>query len=70
VLELTTLDGLTIQRAGDAVVQLITHKVEAVLVYLACTSHTHARAVLAERLGKNAPPNAPSPTCASPARSS
>jgi WD40 repeat protein/DNA-binding SARP family transcriptional activator len=48
MLEITTLGGLSIQRDGQPVTGLATRKVEALLVYLACTGRTHVREVLAE----------------------
>jgi ABC-type oligopeptide transport system substrate-binding subunit/DNA-binding SARP family transcriptional activator len=48
VLELTTLGSLAIQRDGELVTGLATRKVEALLVYLACTHRPHAREFLAE----------------------
>ena len=48
VLEISTLGGLSIRLAGEPVTALKTRKVEALLVYLACTGRTHPREALAE----------------------
>jgi WD40 repeat protein/DNA-binding SARP family transcriptional activator len=48
LLEVTTLGGLSIQRDGYTVTELVTRKAEALLVYLVCTDRTHSREVLAE----------------------
>ncbi len=56
MLELTTLGGLAIQRDGELVTGLATRKVEALLVYLACTLRPHAREVLAELFWGERPP--------------
>ena len=47
-LEISTLGGLAIRLAGEPVTKLKTHKVESLLVYLACTGRTHPRETLAE----------------------
>jgi hypothetical protein len=47
VLELTTLGGLSIRLSGEPVTGLASRKVEALLVYLACTGRAHPRDVLA-----------------------
>ena len=49
MLRINTLGGLAITRDGEPVTGLATRKVEALLVYLACTGGSHAREVLAER---------------------
>jgi DNA-binding SARP family transcriptional activator len=48
MLEILTLGGLVIRRDGESVTELVPRKVEALLVYLACTGRTHSREVLAE----------------------
>jgi DNA-binding SARP family transcriptional activator len=48
VLEICTLGGLTIRHAGQPLTALKTRKVEALLVYLACTGRAHPRETLAE----------------------
>lgn len=50
LLEISTLGGLSIQYDGKPFTALVTHKVEALLVYLACTGRAHPRDVLAELL--------------------
>jgi DNA-binding SARP family transcriptional activator len=50
MLQIDTLGGLIITRDGDAVTQLATRKVVALLVYLACTGRAQGREVLAEFL--------------------
>jgi DNA-binding SARP family transcriptional activator len=47
-LKISTLGGLSIRLAGEPVTGLASRKVEALLVYLACTGRTHPREVLAE----------------------
>jgi DNA-binding SARP family transcriptional activator/predicted ATPase len=49
-LEIHTLGGLTIECDGQLIVGFASRKVEALLVYLACTGHAHPREVLAELL--------------------
>jgi DNA-binding SARP family transcriptional activator len=56
MLEITTLGGLSIQRDGEPVTEFATRKVEALLIYLACTGRTHAREVLAELFWEERPP--------------
>jgi len=47
-LEISTLGGLAIHLAGELVTGLASRKVEAPLVYLACTGRAHPREALAE----------------------
>ena len=47
-LKIATLGGLTIRCDGEAVADLASRKVEALLVYLACTRRVHRREMLAE----------------------
>lgn len=47
LLEIRLLGGLTIRRGGEPVTGLASHKVEALLAYLACTRRAHPREVLA-----------------------
>src|SRR5258706_6951668 len=49
-LQIFTLGNLQIKRNGALLTGFATRKVEALLVYLACTRTTHARATLAELL--------------------
>jgi DNA-binding SARP family transcriptional activator len=49
-LEISTLGGLSIQLGAKPVTGLASRKVEALLVYLACTPRPHPREVLAELL--------------------
>jgi WD40 repeat protein/DNA-binding SARP family transcriptional activator len=56
MLEITTLGGLSIQRDGELVTRLSTRKVQALLVYLACTRRTQVREVLAEMLWEERTP--------------
>jgi WD40 repeat protein/DNA-binding SARP family transcriptional activator len=51
-----TLGGLSITRDGEAVTQLATRKVAALLVYLACTERTCAREILAELMWEERTP--------------
>jgi predicted ATPase/DNA-binding SARP family transcriptional activator len=48
MLEIRTLGGLSVKLDGEPVTQLKTRKVEALLVYLACTTRAHPRETLAE----------------------
>jgi DNA-binding SARP family transcriptional activator len=48
MLATSTLGAVTIRRDGEPLTGLDTRKVEALLIYLACTGRTHAREVLAE----------------------
>jgi DNA-binding SARP family transcriptional activator len=50
MLEIRTLGGLSIKREGEPVTGFASRKVEALLVYLACTVREHPREVLAELL--------------------
>ncbi len=50
MLEITTLGGLSIKRNGELVTELASHKVEALLVYLACAGRPVAREQLAKLL--------------------
>ncbi len=56
MLKIDTLGGSTITRDGEAVTQLATRKVAALLVYLACTERACAREVLAEFLWEERTP--------------
>lgn len=49
-LEIRTLGGLLIECAGRPITGIVSRKVEAMLVYLACTGRPQAREVLAELL--------------------
>jgi WD40 repeat protein/DNA-binding SARP family transcriptional activator len=49
-LQIRTLGGLAIECDGQAVTSFDSRKVQALLVYLACTQHTQPREVLAEML--------------------
>ena len=49
-LKISTLGGLSIQRAGEPVADLVTRKAEALLVYLACMGTLQTREALAELL--------------------
>jgi DNA-binding SARP family transcriptional activator len=48
LLEISTLGGLSIRLAGESVSGLASRKVEALLVYLACSGRAQRREVLAE----------------------
>jgi len=48
VLQIRTLGGLAIRHDGEPVTGLASRKVEALLIYLACTGRAHPREVLAE----------------------
>jgi ABC-type oligopeptide transport system substrate-binding subunit/DNA-binding SARP family transcriptional activator len=48
MLAISTLGAVAIQRDGRPLTELDTRKVEALLIYLACTRRTHGREVLAE----------------------
>ena len=48
MLEIRTLGGLSIKQDGEPITQLKTRKVEALLVYLACTGREHPRETAAE----------------------
>ncbi len=50
LLTIRALGGLTIERGGQRLTGFASRKVEALLVYLACTRHAHPREVLAELL--------------------
>ena len=52
ILEISTLDGLSIHRDGKPLTDFASRKVEALLVYLACTGRPRPREVLAEMLWK------------------
>jgi hypothetical protein len=56
MLEIRTLGGLSIKREGEPVTGFASRKVEALLVYLACTGRTHSREVLAELLWEERTP--------------
>jgi DNA-binding SARP family transcriptional activator len=56
MLRINTLGGLAITRDGEAVTQLGTRKVAALLVYLAYTERAYAREVLAELLWEERTP--------------
>ncbi|MDX1688588.1 MAG: BTAD domain-containing putative transcriptional regulator, partial [Candidatus Promineifilaceae bacterium] len=49
-LRIETLGGLSIERGGEALEDFASSKVEALLVYLACTGREHPREALAELL--------------------
>src|SRR5512137_2816937 len=49
-LEIFTLGGVRIQRAGEPIISLTTKKTEALLIYLAATRRPQPREVLAELL--------------------
>ena len=53
---INTLGGLSITLDGEAVTQLATRKVAALLVYLACTERAHAREMLAELMWEDRTP--------------
>jgi ABC-type oligopeptide transport system substrate-binding subunit/DNA-binding SARP family transcriptional activator len=48
MLAIRALGAVTIERDGEPVTELNTRKIEALLIYLACTRRPHAREVLAE----------------------
>ena len=48
MLRISTLGGLTIERDGKPIDGFHSQKVEALMVYLACSQHEHPREVLAE----------------------
>src|SRR5258706_6212742 len=48
MLKITTFGGLTIRRDDAPITKLVSRKVEALLVYLACNPHEHSREALAD----------------------
>ena len=56
MLRIDTLGGLSITRDGEAVTQLATRKVAALLVYLASTERPCAREILAELMWEERTP--------------
>ena len=54
LLEISTLGRLAIRLAGEPVTGLDSRKIEALLVYLACTGRPHSRDVLADLLQERA----------------